>query len=86
MNARQWSFAKQSSFKEENGGPKVPKQAVAKRNGVINSQNYKFNFNTENLMLQKRYESTEVDRWTWLHVPSWTLLSNSSGTHQVVEI
>ena len=37
-------------------------------------------------MLSKRYESTEVDRKTWLHVPSWTPWSNSSDTHQVVEI
>ena len=34
----------------------------------------------------KRYKSTEVDRRNWLHVPSGTLLSTSSGTHQVVEI
>ena len=37
-------------------------------------------------MLSKRYESTEVDRRTWLHVPSGTHWSTSSGTHQVVEI
>ena len=37
-------------------------------------------------MLSKRYESTEVDRKTWLHVPSGTLWSTSSDTHQVVEI
>ena len=37
-------------------------------------------------MLPKRYESTEVDRRTWLHVPSGTLLSTSSDTHQVVKI
>ena len=36
-------------------------------------------------MLPKRYESTEVDRSTWLHVPSGTLWSTSSDTHQVVE-
>ena len=30
------------------------------------------NFNTENFDALKRYESTEVDRWTWLHVPSGT--------------
>ena len=41
---------------------------------------------TENLMLPKRYESTEVDRKTWLHVPSGTPWSTSSDTHQVVEI
>ena len=36
-------------------------------------------------MLSKRYESTEVDRRTWLHVPTGTLWSTSSDTHQVVE-
>ena len=37
-------------------------------------------------MLSKRYESTEVDRRTWLHVPSGTHWSTSSYTNQVVEI
>ena len=37
-------------------------------------------------MLSKGYESTEVDRRTWLHVPSGTLLSTSSDIHQVFEI
>ena len=37
-------------------------------------------------MLSKRLESTEVDRRTWLHVPSGTHWSTSSDTHQVVEI
>ena len=37
MNARQWSLAIQSSLKLENRGPKVPKQAKAKRDGVKNS-------------------------------------------------
>ena len=37
-------------------------------------------------MLSKRYGSTEVDRRTWLHVPSGTHWSTSSDTHQVVEI
>ena len=32
-------------------------------------------------MLLKRYEPTEVDRRTWLHVPSGTRWSNSSDTH-----
>ena len=41
---------------------------------------------TEILMLSKRYESTEVDSRTWLHVPSGTPWSTSSDTHQVVEI
>ena len=37
-------------------------------------------------MLSKRYESTEVDRRTWLHVSSGTLWSTSNDTHQVVKI
>ena len=37
-------------------------------------------------MLSKRYESTEVDRRTWIHVSSGTHWSTSSDTHQVVEI
>ena len=37
-------------------------------------------------MLSKRYELTEIDRRTWLHVPSGTHWSTSSDTHQVVEI
>ena len=48
MNPRQWSLAKESSLKVANGGPKVQKQAKDKRDGVINPQNYNFNFNTEN--------------------------------------
>ena len=67
---------------------KVPKQAEAKRDGVINPHNYNFNyfFRRKILMLSKRYESTEVDHRTWLHVPSGTHWSTSSDTHQVVEI
>ena len=37
-------------------------------------------------MLSKRYDSTEVDRRTGLHVPSGTRWSTSSDTHQVAEI
>ena len=62
--------------------PKSAKKGKAKRDGVINSQNYNFNeFYTENLMLSKRYGSTAVDHRTWLHVPSRTLWSTSSDTH-----
>ena len=43
MNHRQWSLAIQSSLKGENSGPKVPKQAEAKRDGMINLQNYNLN-------------------------------------------
>ena len=42
--------------------------------------------NTENMMFLKRYESTEVDHGTWLHVPLGTHWSTSSDTHLVVEI
>ena len=34
----------------------------------------------------KRYESTEVDRRTWLYVQLRTLWSTSTDTHQAVEI
>ena len=37
-------------------------------------------------MLTNRYESTEVDRRNWLHVPPGNHWSTSSDTHQVVEI
>ena len=37
-------------------------------------------------MLSERYESTEVDRRTLIHVPSETQSSTSSDTHQIVEI
>ena len=37
-------------------------------------------------MLSKRFQSTEVDRRTWLHMPSGTHWSTSSDTHKVVEI
>ena len=65
----------------------VPKPAEAKRDGVINPQNYNSNnFNREIFDALKCYESTEVDRRTWLHVPSGTHWSTSSDTHIVVEI
>ena len=37
-------------------------------------------------MLSNATNKTEVDRRTWLHVPSGTLWSTSSDTYQVVEI
>ena len=37
-------------------------------------------------MLSNCYESTEIDRRTWLNVLSGTHWSTSSDTHQVVEI
>ena len=44
------------------------------------------NFKHGNFDALKHYKSTEVDRRTWLHVPSGTPWSTSSDTHQVVEI
>ena len=71
----------------KNDATKLPKQAKAKGDGVINPKiTISINFNTENFDALKRYESTEVDRRTWLHVPSGTHWSTSSDTHQVVEI
>ena len=64
---------------------KCQKQAEAKRDGVINPLNYNFNhFDTENFDNLKRYESTEVDRRTWVHVPTGTHWSTGSDTHQVL--
>ena len=76
-------------FKKVKSDAKKCKNNVkARRECVINPQNDNFNefYNMENLMLSKHYESTEVDRRTWLHVPSGTLWSTNSDTHQVVEI
>ena len=65
----------------------MPKETETKRDGVMNPQNYNiYNFKYGKFMLSKRYESTEVDRRTWLHVPSGTHWSTSSDTHQVIEI
>ena len=67
---------------------KCQKQAEVKRNGVTNHQKLQFQsiLTRKILMLSKRYESTEVDRRTWLYLPSGTHWSTSSDTHQVVEI
>ena len=37
-------------------------------------------------MLSKRFESNEVDRRTWLHVPPRTRLPANNDTNQVAEI
>ena len=72
--------------------PKVPKQAEAERDSVINPQNYNCNqfssiyLNFGKDMLYKRYKSTEINHRTWLHVPSRTHLSTGSDTSHVVEI
>ena len=59
-----------------------PKWMVSKTHKITISVNFK----TGNFDALKHYESTEVDRTTWLHVPSGTPWSTSSDTHQVVEI
>ena len=56
------------------------------KNSIPKPKTCRITLNTGNLMLSKRYESTEVDRRTWLNVPSVTLLSTSSDIDQVVEI
>ena len=75
--------------KMKSDAPKVPKQAKAKRDRWCNKPT-KLQFQSiltrKILMLSKRYESTEVERRTWLHVPSGTPWSTSSDTRQVVEI
>ena len=43
LNPHQWSLAKRSSLKLWKVMPKMPKQAEAKRDGVINPENYNFN-------------------------------------------
>ena len=50
MNPHQWSFAKLKCFKrKKNVDQKVPKEAEAIRDGVINPQIYYFNqFYTDN--------------------------------------
>ena len=55
------------------------------QNKISNNFNTE-NFDAENFDALKCYESTEVDRRTWLHMPSGTHWSTSSDTHQVVEI
>ena len=50
---------------------KVPNQAKAKRDGVINPTKLQFqSILTEHFDALKRYESTQVSRRTWLRVPS----------------
>ena len=37
-------------------------------------------------MLSKRYESTEVDRRTWIHVPAGTLCSTEHILHNSLNV
>ena len=65
--------------------PKMPKQAEAKRDGVINPQNYNFNqiLTRKIWVLLKRCESTEVDRRTWLHM-QFEVKKNCKQLHPIV--
>ena len=63
-----------------------PSSAILNQKSIFKSITILSNFNKENFDALKGYESTEVDRRTWLHVPSGTHWSTSSDTHQVVEI
>ena len=60
---------------------------MPQRDGVITHKiTISVNFKKENCDALKRYESTEVDRRTWLHVPKGTPGSTNSYTQQVVEL
>ena len=73
--------------KLKSDGLKVPKQAEAKRDGVINPQYYNFKqFLHGKFRCSHTLRINRSRRRTWLHVPSGTLWSTSSDTHQVVEI
>ena len=65
---------------------KYQKKLKPKRMPCNKSTKLQFQSTRKILMLSKRYESTEVERRTWLHVPSGKLWSTSSDTHQVSEV
>ena len=87
INPNNGSSTKQSYLKIWNVMP-ITKYVSAKRDDVINQQHCTFNeFETQKLLCsQNRYKWTEDECRTLLHVPSGTLWSSRSGTHQVVEI
>ena len=80
QNPHQWFLAKQSSLKSW----KDMSQKKLKPKGMPCNKSTKLQFQSIStrkiLMLSKRYESTEVERRTWLHVPSGELLSTSCDT------
>ena len=93
MIPHQWALAQQSSFKSwkvvtQMYQIKLKPIGEVCHSGVINTQKFQFQsiFTRKIFMLLKRYESTEVDGRTWLHVPSGNHWSISSDTRQVVEI
>ena len=87
MNPHQWSLAKKWFQTLQMNAKKC--QIKVKPKGMVKYTHkitISVNFNTKNFDALKHYESTEIDRRTWLHVPSGTPWSTSSDTHQVVEI
>ena len=78
-----WSLAKQGDFKNWNVMPQKCRNKL-KQNGMVYytlELQFQSIFNTENFDA-RRYDSTEADHRTWLHVPSGTLWSTSS-THDL---
>ena len=81
INPCQWSLAKQSSLKVEMVVGKCQTTSWSQKRWCNKPTQLQFQ-----VILIRKIWSTDVDRRTWLHVPSGTLLSTSSDTHQVVEI
>ena len=50
--------------------PKKCQNKLKRKKRLFNKLQFQSILTTEIVMLSKRYESTEVDRRTWLHVPS----------------
>ena len=86
MNLHQWSFAKQSGFKSLKQLSESAKTSWSQQ-GWCNKPT-KLHFQSvlirKIFMLSNRYESTAVDRRTWLHVPEGTHWSTSNDTHQTI--
>ena len=81
----QWSLGKQSSFKNCNLICQKYQNKLKSKGVVLLTHNITISINLTRtiLMLSKRYESTEVDRRTWLYVLSGTHWSTTSDTNQV---
>ena len=82
LNPRQWSLTKQSSLKKSWTWITQKCQNSWSQKGWCNKPTilqFQSILTWKILMLSKHYESTEVDRRTWLYVPSGTHWSTSSG-------
>ena len=84
MNPHQRSSTKQSGIKSRKCWPESAKTSYSLK-GWSNKPT-KLQLQSIIWILSQSYESTEIDRRTWLNVPSGTHWSTSSDTHQVVEI